>query len=428
MPAEDSPLYSRGKYRLEWDRRTDGSLRTPFLQIVWYDDTAGRLRYRSTGTEDGPTAEKELDALYLERERGQSICQACGRPFEGATGFPVVQAINDYLITRKLKPSYESIRPRLAHFLDFLEDTRRDELLCDQVDEQMIEAFRAWSTKQPVYLGNDKTPRQRALATTEGTVRQLAAAINAAHARHDNLFGAKFKALSATEVSETPTYRSSVAELAAMFSYCLHPQPPKGEVWSEDMIDRHRMWRAALLRFLQISVATWCRPDAAHDFSTAPDRAQWVANARVLRLNPKGRRQTKKYRPALPVPYQFARLLDAHTPGYWVGVSSVRKAFEAMLNEMGLPRDRETGLKLIRRSVSQLARPRIGEERWTQGQMMLGHQKASTSDIYALFDPFNLGVALRVTEEIISEIEAIEPGAFRVPIVNLKLVKGGRRG
>jgi hypothetical protein len=57
---------------------------------------------------------------------------------------------------------------------------------------------------------------------------------------------------------------------------------------------------------------------------------------------------------------------------------------EAMLDELGLPRDRETGQKLIRRSVSQLARPRIGEERWRQGEIMLGHQKASTSDIYAV--------------------------------------------
>ena len=178
------------------------------------------------------------------------------------------------------------------------------------------------------------------------------------------------------------------------------------------MRDRQKLHRVALLRFLQISVATWCRPDAACDFSTDPKRGQWVSNARVIFLNPKGRVQTKKFRPSLPVPERFARLLDAHARGYWVGVASVRKAFEAMLNEMGLPRDRETGTKLIRRSVSQIARPRIGEERWRQGEIMLGHQKASTSDIYALFDPANLGLALAVTEQIIEEIETLTPGAF----------------
>jgi hypothetical protein len=43
---------------------------------------------------------------------------------------------------------------------------------------------------------------------------------------------------------------------------------------------------------------------------------------------------------------------------------------------------------------------------------MLGHQKASTSDIYALFDPANLGLALAVTEQIIEEIETLTPGGI----------------
>lgn len=34
--------------------------------------------------------------------------------------------------------------------------------------------------------------------------------------------------------------------------------------------------------------------------------------------------------------------------------------------------------------------------------MMLGHQQASTSDLYALFDPANLGLALRTTETIMA--------------------------
>jgi hypothetical protein len=365
----------------------------------------------------------------MERERGQTLCPSCGRPYDVASGFPVTQAIADYLIARSERPSFESIKPRLSHFLDFLEETSRTQLHCDQIDAQVIEVFRAWSNKKPVYIGADRTtPQQRAIGTTEATVRQLAAAINFSHKRKDTLYPAGFTALPASAVSETPTYRSNVAELARMFDYCLNPLPPKGKVWSDDMVDRFRLYRAALLRFLQISVATWCRPDAAHDFSTDPARAQWLPNARVIRLNPKGRAQTNKYRPALPTPYRMSQLLAARKPGYWVGVASVRKSFEAMLDELGLPRDRETGLKLIRRSMAQLARGRIGEERWTQGQMMLGHRKASTSDVYALFDPNNLGLALSVTEEIMDEIERLSPGAFRVPTVDLKVVKGGRRG
>ncbi|MDK4806127.1 MAG: hypothetical protein OC190_06205 [Novosphingobium aromaticivorans] len=428
MPAPIDPTYSRGKYSLGYVRRRDGTLRYPVIYIFWYDERTKRRERRSTGTVDVAAAEQALDRLYMERERGQAICATCGRPYDSTTGFPVVQSISDYLIAREAAPSFESIRPRLAHFLDFLGETGRDGLLCEQVDEVLIDAFRSWSSRQPVFLGGDKTPRQRALATTEATVRQLAAALNFSHRRKDTLYPAGFVALPASAVSETPTYRSSVKELAAMFAYCLHPRAPKGEEWSEKMVDRQRVWRGPLLRFLQISVATWCRPDAAHDFSTTPDRQQWLPAARVVRLNPKGRAQTKKYRPALPVPEKFARLLENRELGYWVGVASVRKAFEAMQTELGLPRDRETGLKLIRRSVSQIARPRIGEERWAQGQMMLGHRKASTSDIYALFDPLNLGLALSVTEAIMDEIEAVTPGAFTPAMVDLKLIIGGRRG
>jgi len=43
---------------------------------------------------------------------------------------------------------------------------------------------------------------------------------------------------------------------------------------------------------------------------------------------------------------------------------------------------------------------------------MLGHAKASTTDLYALFDPANLGVALTVTEGILDVIEVRCPGAF----------------
>ena len=49
---------------------------------------------------------------------------------------------------------------------------------------------------------------------------------------------------------------------------------------------------------------------------------------------------------------------------------------------------------------------------WVQGKMMLGHGKASTSDIYALPDPANLGRALAATESIIDQIESECRGAF----------------
>jgi len=247
--------------------------------------------------------------------------------------------------------------------------------------------------------------------TTEASVRTLAAAINLACKEKKTLFQASFKVHAPREVSITPTYRSSIEELAAMFRYCLFPASPPGHIWSAKMVERQKLYRHSLLRFLQISVATWCRPDAAHDFSTIQERGQWMSSARIVRLNPHGRLQTKKYRPSVPVVEKVGVLID-QTESFFVPVQSVRKAFEAMLKELGLPRQRETGLKLIRRSIAQIARKHIGEERWRQGEIMLGHVRTSSSDLYALFDPANLGIALKVTGEIIDAIEVLAPGAF----------------
>ncbi|GEM_PF-2750840 len=69
-------------------------------------------------------------------------------------------------------------------------------------------------------------------------------------------------------------------------------------------------------------------------------------------------------------------------------------------------------------------RKRIGEAQWRQGEIMRGHRKASTSDLYALFDPANLGLALEATSAIIDEIETNVPGAFAAATPDRKLVEG----
>jgi len=81
--------------------------------------------------------------------------------------------------------------------------------------------------------------------------------------------------------------------------------------------------------------------------------------------------------------------------------------------------------------MATLARKRIGEEKWRQGEMMLGHVRFSVSDIYALPDPANLGLALAATESIIDEIE-LAPGAFYRTFAAegaaMRLISGGKNG
>lgn len=404
----NAELYSRGRYRLEWDRRADGSLRTPYLQIVWYDDVAGRNRSRSTGTADQRAAEDELDKWFLKRDRGQAVCPTCGQPRREGTRHLVTTAIADYLVARETRPSIGAIRPRLAHVTEYLHETDRLETACEDIDEDWIDTFRDYMIEVPIVSAGGRT-RDRAPGTVEASVRQLAAAINFAYGRKDSLFPAGFAAKSPDEVSRTPFYRADISTLAAMFAYCVAPERKDGE--SDRAIERKVRERAELLAFLRISVATWARPDAAHDVSTDRKRDQWHPRARALNLNPKGRPQTKKYRPIVPAARQIVPLLNA-TKGFVVTVDSVTKAFQAMQKRLDLPGDGESGMKLIRRSIAHLARKRLGERDWIEGQIMLGHKKGSTSDTYAPFEAGYLGRALEVTEAIIDEIETLVPGAF----------------
>jgi hypothetical protein len=375
------PIYQRGEYRL-FARPSRNH------EIIWYDERGKRERSRSAGTTDDGEAKAELDRLYTKKHGGIPCCPTCKRPLDQSSQAASVLIAN-YLET---KADGDAIHPRLAHVLTFIEEKGHADDAADSIDEEWAQDFRDWMA--------GRTDRARAPGTIENSLIQLAAALR---------FGGVepgFKPIPTAEVNRSPVYRASIPTMAAMFRYCLEP---KGR--TEKEIARRRRERENLLRFLRASVATWARPDAAHDISTKAERRQWFSNGRVLALNPDGRRQTRKRRAVVPVARQWAPHLD-ECKGFYVTVKSVKSAWEAMAAELKLPGGGQSGMKLIRRSMMTLARLRLGEEHWVQGRMMAGHVKVTISDIYALPDPANLGRALRVTEDIIDELEMACPGAY----------------
>ncbi len=350
----------------------------------------------------------KVDAFYERREKGRAICYACGQPLPNGLPYLLTDAIATYIDKRQDRVSIGAIRPRLGHVLTYLEAQDALATKCEEVDEDWIEEFRDWNAEVPIELANGEC-RRRTPGTIEASVRQLAAVINYAARKKHVIAGAQFSPRKAGDVSHTPTYRASIATLASMFQYCTAPTRKEQETdknYAKRVRDRRN-----LLRFLQISVATWARPDAAHDVSTESARGQWDSAARKLTLNPKGRIQTRKYRPTVPIARQMALLLD-DTHGFFVTVSSVRKAFEAMQDALGLPGDREAGLKLIRRSMAQLGRDRLGRKAWIEGKFMLGHHRPDPSDLYGIDTPGDFPLALKVTEDIIDEIISLAPLAF----------------
>lgn len=388
-PRSTEPVYVRGAYRLI--KRPD---RTNY-DILWYDRAAGRDRSRSAGSGDLREAKDALDRFYLQREKGEAVCPTCGRPWEEKRGFLVTQAMVNYDLLKRSAPSYDAINARLAHVHAYIEETGQTALACADVDVEWIDAFWEWAIEIPV-LRPSGEERERAPGTVNNSVIQLAAAINLAHRRRDALYPAAFRAKKPQDVNRTPTYRSDIKELAAMFAYAL----------------RYREKRKNLLHFLRASVATLIRPEHAHLLNSDPEKGQWSPDAGVFNLLPKGEEQTKKRRPIVPVPRQAVPWLNA-VSGPLIDAVSIASTWTHMQTALKLPGEGQAGPKLVRRSMAHLVRQRIDRRDVPELSMFLGHRESSaTTDLYAPFDPEYLSRARSGIEAVIDEIEALVPGAF----------------
>lgn len=390
------PLYRRGKYAL-YPREGRNH------EIVWYDEGRRRERSASAGTVDLEEAKTEVDRLYLAGRH----CPTCGRPWEGEGRRLTASIIADYLVAHaSTRDTEEAIADRLDHVLRYIGQLRDPEVYPDQINELWIKGFRNWLAADPFFVVKGRhqiglapaevdrciaegfQPRYRAPSTIEGCVLQLQAALNWDKAP------VLFKTIEIKQLSRTPEYRATIATMSAMFRYAL--ASPR---------------RSNLLAYLRFAVISWARPDAIMDASTDPRRKQWSSDARVFNLNPVGRKQTRKYRATIVVPELCAWWLDSFAGPVVPGGLS-KATWRRMADELKLPGDRQAGMKLIRRSVSTIARKQLGEERWIQGKIMLGHVQPGTSDVYALTDGSHLGRALAVTAGIVAAIEKAAPGAF----------------
>lgn len=386
------PLYRRGDYAL-YERPGRN------LEIVWYDRDRRRERSISAGTSELEAGRIALDRHYLRATGGEYV------PPVSRTSPLVTAVIADYQLGHgDDAASADAIRHRLAHVVRYIGTLKDKAIRCEMIDERWIAKFRAWLAKQPI----PGATRARSPATIENSVLQLAAAMRWARQIP------AFSTIPLPEVTRSPAFRASIPQIAAMFRYAM--ASPR---------------RANLLAFLRLSVATWGRPDAIMDASTSPERGQWLSQARAFNLNPVGRRQTRKRRALVPVPECVGSWLD--TIAGPVLVAELSKAtWQRMEKALGLPGEGQSGMKLIRRSISHHARPLIGERDWIQGETMLGHRKPSTSDIYALPDPAHLGVALAATQALIDQIEKLCPGSFyrkfTAPSGNVVPMQAGKNG
>ena len=195
----------------------------------------------------------------------------------------------------------------------------------------------------------------------------------------------------------------------------------------------HRASRAQLVKLLNatmpehvwtyilIRLCTGCRGDAARDLQ--PFQVEW--GDKLVRLNPAGRRQTKKYRPVVPLTRALAAHLKTITGKAhyvnWHGqpVKSIKTTWRKIRKEAGLPA--WFAPKVLRHTVASELRKR-GVPGW-EVSGLIGHKKgeaAATTGGYAKFDPAYMGKARKALDAWIADLakdvprlRGVSPGSVK---------------
>lgn len=180
--------------------------------------------------------------------------------------------------------------------------------------------------------------------------------------------------------------------------------PAKDRILTQD--ESKALWAAAKqpheLMFLAIAYGTMSRPEAITEITLEMSDLK----RGLLNTNPPGRKQTKKYRPVVPICEFLRPWLDNAEPGplvTWQGkpIESFKTAFRRMRRDAGLGPD--VVAKTIRYTVASELRAMDVPDAEIQG--MLGHRAyAGKTEVYAKYRPGYLGKACEAIDEYMKSL------------------------
>jgi len=96
-----------------------------------------------------------------------------------------------------------------------------------------------------------------------------------------------------------------------------------------------------LFSYLMMAFCTWARPEAITEFKML---GQTDYNRNIMHMNQPGRKQTKKFRPSLPIPKTLLPWLKKCKTNYFVSykgkqIKSIKKSFASARKRAGLGSD-----------------------------------------------------------------------------------------
>jgi len=157
--------------------------------------------------------------------------------------------------------------------------------------------------------------------------------------------------------------------------------------------------------YMLLAIGTAARPEAILELTSF----QCDINRRLIQLNPRGRKQTKKRRPAIPMCDFLVPVIERAPPGLLITynshpLKSIKSGFLRARERAGL--DKAVVPYTLRHTVASEMRAR-GVPVWEVAGF-LGHTSGyKTTERYAKFGPDHLSEAVRALDSYFADLSAI---------------------
>ena len=328
---------------------------SPVWCRTWFDPHTRQTRRASLGTNDFRQAELKL-AEWVTKNQHLSDERPENMPLE-------TTLVRYFEKQAKGSASETQVRIALRYWSEFFAGQ-----VISELTPEHIEAFIEWLQQK----GHSNGYINRILAAGR-------AGLNRAVKRQEVRTVPHVPSL---EPAEPRDIRLNVDQAAALFDACE---------------ERH------IFVFLMLAFNTLSRPIALLELQ----KSQIDFENRLIELNPPGRKQTKKYRPTVPITSALLPWLQEAQEGplvaYWGrSIKSVRRGFNVARDAAGL--GKEVSPYVIRHTMAIELRKR-GVPPW-EVQGILGHKSGGfrTTEIYAKYDPDYLSKSALAIDDYMNEI------------------------